>query len=381
MHPLAVLALLAPLQERAAFILEPDAVVLEDGKAQPGLLVLVKRDRILAVGPSVPQPAGAERWRLEGVLAPGFVDAFSSLGVAGRAEENTRTLTPQLRAAETLDLADPRWRRWLAAGVTAVHVVPEPVNSGGLWSVNVVAGWAALVEPAGSGAFAGPGAPLAQVADPLTRQAFSLLEAAFGGRNTRAGPTSLPGALELLDGALLAGVPELAQRGALVFVDSAAAVRAARSAAQKHRFAPAWIARGDVGSYGAELSGELVGLPVLDEASYEPRALETWRRLRAAGVRIAFGSHREEGPPPPQALRTTAMAFARATGDARAALEAVTANAAAIAGQGRDRGRIAAGARADLVLWSAHPLDASARVKSVMIGGRTVFRAAPREDP
>ena len=51
-----------------------------------------------------------------------------------------------------------------------------------------------------------------------------------------------------------------------------------------------------------------------------------------------------------------------------AGLAEITANPAAIFGAG-DRGRIAVGKRADLVLWDGDPLDVSSLATQVWIGG------------
>ncbi|TAH38061.1 MAG: hypothetical protein EYC70_05405 [Planctomycetota bacterium] len=369
MLPLVPLLLCCAAQAaQDTVILQPDAVILEDGSLQPGAVVLVKRDRVLAAGLSVPQPAGAALLRVRGVLAPGFVDAFTRLGLADDANESSAAVTPQLLCADSVDTEDPVWQRLLEHGITAVHLVPPPVDMGpgGNYSVNVAAGWSALAATGGG----------ERVTDPRARQVFSLHEAPGGGALASAGPTSLPGVLEVLNRAVEAGVPGLVERGALFQVESAAAVRAASSLAQKYGCKSTWIVRGDPGSFGGELAGEVVGVPVLAEGSWQWRTPENWRRLHAAGVRIAFGSD-AAGPDwnAFDALRTSAMALSRASGDPKAALAAVTGNAAALAGQSRERGRIGAGARADLVLWSGHPLDASSRVLAVMVGGRTVYTA------
>lgn len=368
---LFLVSLAAPPQSPDAVILQPDAVVMEDGSLQPGALVLLKRDRVLAVGTSVPQPAGAEVLRLHGVLAPGFVDAFTQLGLSDAANESTAAVTPGLYTADSVDRRDPVWRKLLAQGVTAVQVIPEPTDSGpgGNFAVNAVAGWSAVLAPG-----AADGQDL--VSETQARQVFGLYDAPYNGGLANAGPVSLPGVLETLDGALAAGIPGLSEHGALFQVESAAAVRAAKERAKKEGFAAVYVARGDVGSYGGELANELVGLSALADESYSLHGLETWRRLHAAGAKVAFGSDRRSaGGSLPELLRTSAMAYARATGDPAAGLAAITRNAAALAGQGRERGRIAAGARADLVLWSGHPLDSSSRVLSVLVGGRTVYSA------
>ena len=68
------------------------------------IAVLVRGDKVLAVGESVPQPGNAVEVRLRGVLAPGFVDAFSTWGAGDGVAENSRSITPRLIAGDSLDL-------------------------------------------------------------------------------------------------------------------------------------------------------------------------------------------------------------------------------------------------------------------------------------
>ena len=69
--------------------------------------------------------------------------------------------------------------------------------------------------------------------------------------------------------------------------------------------------------------------------------------------------------------------WSRLARDPLAAMRGLTIASAELAGVADQLGSIQAGKRADLVLWSAHPLDATARVRAVMIGGKTVFHGSP----
>ncbi|MFQ5748044.1 MAG: amidohydrolase family protein [Planctomycetota bacterium] len=355
----------APASPVRPWILRADRILTGDGEEFEKGAVLLRGGRILAVGASVPVPANAVEVRLHGTLAPGFVDAFSGFGLEGRVTEDSRPLSAGLRVRDSLDRRAPLWRELLAAGVTSIHVVPEPAN--------VAAGWGALVHP---------GDPSALVGTPETRQVFSLLFA----QETHEvydevfGPTSLAGAGKLLAEVLEQGIPGLKEKGALVFVDSPGAARLAREQARRHDLDAVLVALGDPGAYGRELAGRLVGLPALGEGSLGPRAIEVLRRLHGSGVRIAFGT-RFTGSSQPDALRMSAMALSRITGDPGAALASITANAAELAGVARRTGRIAPGARADLVLWSGHPLDAAARVKAILVEGRSLGFRTPVEEP
>jgi len=337
-----------PLVLHADAVLRPDGSLLADGR------VLLRGDTILAVGLSVPMPAGVRVLRLHGVLAPGFVDAFTSGGTVQPLREDSRRLTPALRAGDAVDPEADFWGEALAHGITAALVVPDPVR--------VVAGRAAPV-PTAAPAPAGEG--------PVV---LSLAPSSF--RDEVLGPTSLPGGLALLRG-WLAALDGRPREGFLVWLEDAPGARAALALLGEGTVPAGFLLLGDPGAYGGLLAGRRAGLRAPGMAGLDSRTLETWRRLHAAGVRLAFGT----AGGPPAALRESAMALARATGDPAGALAAVTSTAADLAGLGRRHGRLAPGARADLVLWSAHPLDAGARVLGVMVGGRTVHTAPPVEEP
>jgi imidazolonepropionase-like amidohydrolase len=93
--------------------------------------------------------------------------------------------------------------------------------------------------------------------------------------------------------------------------------------------------------------------------------------LHRAGVRIAFtqseaGSHN---------ARTIRQAAGNAVAHGLpwdAALAALTANPAEIFGIAAERGRIAVGQVADIVLWSGDPLEVTTVAEDVIIAGRAI---------
>ncbi len=350
----ALLISLIPVQQ-ADVALRPRAIVAEDGRLVEGKVVVVRGEQIHALMDA--PPAGARIVDLDGVLAPGMVDAFSRAGAAGRIGEDAHALAPGLRAADGADLDQKNWEDLAARGVTTVHLVPEPSN--------VLAGFGALLATEGL---------KRQVAE-TTVQVVSLTGWTY---DERVGPTALAGCLELLEQGLADAGPAATRAGLLVFVENAEGIRGARALferagiSQRH-----FVLFGDPGTYAGEAAGELVCLPAIGAGGARAREAEVLERLHAAGTRVAYGTLNGEGGH--DALRHAAMLHARATGDPGAAWAAVTRNAAEVLGLGDRIGHIAAGARADLVLWTGHPLDAAARVQAVMIGGQTVFAAAPQE--
>ena len=352
-----------PQQDEPIYLIQADGVIGADGALIEDGQVMLRGGKVMAVGAKIAAPSSAVKLRLAGVLAPGFVDAWSRVGTEHGVSEASSYLTPSLLAVDALDRDDDSWEARLAHGITAVHLVPAVLDQEGD-PIQVLAGWSGVVGCQGR----------ERVMSARARQTIGLLSGPY--RSREGGPSSLAGAAEAL-GAALTADPKAAGEAALVVVDSTEGINAARAALAGVDLA--WIAAGDPATFGGALRGQLLGLPVVDDGNWSARQVETWRRLHDAEVRIAFGTG--DGGPwnGPGALRTSAMAFARATGDAGAAMAAVTCNAADLAGLGRSYGRLAPGARADLVLWSGHPLDASSRVRSVMIAGRTVWSAAPRE--
>lgn len=339
-----LLVIACPAPQETATLLRPVAVVGEDGVLHEGWEVVIHGGIIEAVGPDLKIPAGGRSVRLGGILAPGFVDAWSWSGCDAAAE--SLRLSPDLLAAEGVDSDSDVWEDRLKAGVTTVQLLPRPTNT--------LSGWAAVAASSGPD----DGAP--QIVETRSRQAVSLIPGRIA--DDRKGPLGLPGALDDLAGNLQA-VDGVGDAGVLALVEDAAGVDGFRSVGAG--LPRAFVALGDPGIYGGILAGDLVALPVPGDSDWNPRGLEVWRRLHEAGARIAFGT----GNQSPERLRFAAMAFSRATGDPSAALASITSTAAAVAGRS-DLGRIRAGARADLVLWNAHPLDASAGIIGVMTGGR-----------
>lgn len=95
--------------------------------------------------------------------------------------------------------------------------------------------------------------------------------------------------------------------------------------------------------------------------------------LRQAGVDVYFGSG---VLPSPEAAPQLALRAARAVGhgfDPDAAFESITFGAARLLGVEQEIGQLREGLKADLVIWTDHPLSGSARVERVFVGGREVY--------
>lgn len=116
--------------------------------------VLIENGKISAIGPlaDLPQPApDADVVDLRGKwIVPGLIDAHTHVGIGeqgfGRegmdVNETTDPVTPQVRAIDATNPDDEAFRDALAAGVTAVNVMPG--------SANVIGGLAFAVKTYGS---------------------------------------------------------------------------------------------------------------------------------------------------------------------------------------------------------------------------------------
>lgn len=350
-------------------VLRPDAIITAKGELEVGSSVLMRGDKVLAVGKNIPLPPNATVVELEGVLSPGLVDAFTIGGVE-MPYEASRAMTPDLLVRDCLRDDDDIWQHRLAAGVTASHIVAQPLATlaGGADEgdpIHLLAGWSFV---------AGDASELLG----KSRQVVGAFSGPFDSRE--GGPSALPGVLAGLRSEL-PQVVGLSEHGVVAWVDSAEVAKVLLAMSAKHGFQLNFLCAGDPASYGRQLiaGNEVCGFPVMNEGNFNSRTLETWRRLHAAGVEFAFGSGLGNSWQSADDLRQSAITFARATGDIAAAMRAITSNASALAGYGDKVGVLKPGARADLVLWSAHPLDASAHPKAVMIGGNTVWSAAPVE--
>jgi imidazolonepropionase-like amidohydrolase len=111
----------------------------------------------------------------------------------------------------------------------------------------------------------------------------------------------------------------------------------------------------------------LVDLP--ESFDYLGATLENAARLQRAGVQIAFTHFVAPTHNAHKVRQAAGVAVANGL-PWDAALAALTTNPAAIFGLGAELGRIAPGYAADLVLWSADPLEVTSVAEQVWIDGR-----------
>jgi imidazolonepropionase-like amidohydrolase len=165
--------------------------------------------------------------------------------------------------------------------------------------------------------------------------------------------------------------------GRVVFnVNRAADIRRAVAFAKRNGMKPiiaggaeAWVVAGELARDKVPvLLDALVNLPYnFDDIAAR---LDNATLLNEAGVRIAFTQFNESH---------NARKIRQLAGNAvahglpkDAAIAALTAAPAEIFGLAAERGRIARGQVADLVLWSGDPLEVTSAADQVWIGGRSV---------
>src|SRR5262245_14296555 len=91
--------------------------------------VHIKDGRIVAVGATVDAPTGVRVVDLgNGVLMPGLIDAYSSIGIEGGDSESTAEVTPNVRVLDAVDWAAKAFRQVRSDGVTAIGLVPGTDN-------------------------------------------------------------------------------------------------------------------------------------------------------------------------------------------------------------------------------------------------------------
>lgn len=357
------------------------APVIENGT------VLIRDGRIVSVGADVQVPADARRIDARGkVVTPGLIHASSELGlleVGSVSETNERAasgdVTASFDVAEGIDPSSVRIPVARTEGVTAAMAVP----TGGIFS-----GQAALIALNGSRMEA-----MLRVRDAAMAGDFADALKAAGGGSHAAG---LARVRRILEDArdydrrradyrradmqeLSAPASELEAllpvlRGAMPLYVVANSERDIMNAIRLAKeFGIRLIVRG--GTEAWKVAEELVAarVPVALDAYANIPDFENmevrWDNaalLAEAGVSLIIY---ESGDGGPRNLRFAAGHAVRNGLPWSAALEAITLAPARTFGAETTMGTLAAGRRADIVVWSGDPLEFSTRPEHVFIGG------------
>jgi hypothetical protein len=351
--------------------------------------VLVRGGVIAAIGAAAQRAAGATVVESQGKeLTPGLFGGMTNLGLEEVSEESQTV-------DSTLNLKSPAWgQQWRPefevsqAFNPRSTLVPVARIEGITWSMLAPASGDAIIGGQGAAVtldgrfdavlrgsgslFVTMGNTGAALAGGTRAAEFMLLEQAI--REARAqGPI---GEGALLHGAGREVMARYLTGGRVVFqVDRAADILGVVSFARRNGMKPVIAGGSEAWVVAKELAQADVPV-ILDPLKDLPSdfdhlgaSLDNAARLQRAGVRIAFSSGDSHNARLTRQLAGNAVAHGLPW---ESALAAITANPADIFGLGATRGHIAVGQVADLVLWSADPLEVTTLADQVWIAGAAV---------
>ncbi|MCF8011853.1 MAG: amidohydrolase [Clostridiales bacterium] len=356
--------------------------------------VLVDEGKIVDVGPDIQVPGEAEVINAGGkTVLPGFIDAHCHLGImedifpieGDDGNENTDPVTPQLRAIDAVNPDDIAFKDAVAGGVTTAVVSPGSANViGGEMTVIKTCGKVIddmVLRPAGIKAALGENPKRVYGTDkkmPATRMASAALlrEALVEAQDYITGSTQQG---EKKDAKRNLKMESLARvlRGELPLRvhahradDIMTAVRIAREfnlslilehCTEGHRIA----------EYIARESIPVVTGPVITsraKVELKEQCLENAAVLDRAGVPLAIMT--DHPVVPAQYLSLSAGLACRAGLSEERALEAITIQAARIAGVEDRLGSLEQGKDADIVIMDGDPFNLRSRIVQVFIKGK-----------
>lgn len=354
--------------------------------------VLVRDGKIAAVGTGLDAPAGATTVEANGrALTPGLFGGLSAIGIEEVSlEPSTVDSHLQLNAPPY----DMQWRPEFdvttaynprsalipvsrVEGLTWTMLAPASVPGG-----NFVGGQGAAVTldgrydavlPASRALFIAIGGEVNTLSAGSRAAQWMLLEQAIREARTPASAGQQP----LLHPLGREALSRYLSGGRVVFeVSRAADIRRAVAFAKRHGMKPVIAGGAEAWAVADELARENV--PVLVDALQNLPSdfdsigsrLDNAALLHRAGVRIAFTQFGEShNARKVRQLAGNAVAHGLPKDAALAALTTVPAE---IFGLSAERGRIARGQAADLVLWSGDPLEVTSIADQVWIAGQPI---------
>lgn len=377
--------------------------LIGDGQVVPDGVMVVRDGRITEIGDAVAVPDGATVIDARGkVVAPGFIDAHTHLGVheegVGRegndTNEMTDPVTPHLRAIDGINPVEAGLRMAAAHGVSAAAVLPGSANViGGLGTL--VKTWGDCVDdmivrdPCGLKVAFGEN-PKRVYGDmkklPSTRMGTAaalreaLVKAQSYDRKVQAGiddPAKAPERdlrHEAVARVLHGEIPLLAHahraddiHTALRIADEFGVGVVLEHATEAHLIADRLAARGTPCVVGPTFGSR-------GKVETQGKTFATLAALARAGVRVAICS---DHPVTPSAhLRLYAALGVREGLDPVDALRALTIWPAEISGVSDRMGTLAPGKDADFTIYSGDPLDPNSVVEAAYQSGVRVAAEA-----
>lgn len=349
----------------AAFgqVLVVDQHVTPEGEIGGPVAVRIENGRIASVEPFEDGDGGE---RLSGVLAPGVIDLFSGVGVAGSNIENVVGVADQLTALDAIDPLHPSFHEALAAGVTSVLIGPAPTNP--------VSGAAVTVSTRVNGGGL----------DVLRDDGPMVLSLGTPAVDTAYGPTSRAGILFMVRQALdqaaddaPLGRVRAGEIGCVAFCPEGDDVAAGVLALAEFGLEPTIVHSRDAIDLSEDLKGyggTIVFGPYTPATP--PEVLAGAGFMERAGLRVA--AHGNTGSRTYADIRMTAALGVRYGLSEAAARRSFTSAAAEVAGVSDMVGSLERGKRADLVLWSHDPLRPDAEPMMVWVQGELTHRSSSR---
>lgn len=356
---------------------------------QKGQAILIDGEYIKAVGRSPGIAPGDEVIDARGkFVCPGFIDAHNHIGLeeeiyrieGSDVNESTHPLTPALRAVDGINFWDVAFEDALAGGVTRSMVVPG--------SANILGGQGVILKH------------LAASPGQMVYRDRCGLKAAFGENPKRVygeqkkSPSTRMGNASLLRETLFTAArlmakddlePDKLYKNEAIFAVLKGEMPLFLHAHRADDILTALRIKEEFGfdliiQHGTEahlVAEELVqaGVPVFlgpllsNRSKVELKEISFKNARRLARLGVDFCIITDHPVIPVDSLRVCAALAVREGLDERAALEAISLNAARLLKIDSELGSIEAGKRADLVILSGHPFDFRSRVEKVIVDG------------
>ncbi len=366
------------------------AFTMEEAGVIDHAVVIVEGEFITAVGSNIDIPDGCEVIHAEGkYLFPGFIDSHTHIGLEEEiyrvegddVNETSDPLTPQLRAMDGINFWDLGFADALRGGVTRSMCMPG--------SANIIGGQAVflkhLAETEAEMVYKSPWGLKAALGEnpkrvygdqkksPITRMANAgILREAFYTAARNMEKTDLPAAeifrQEPLWQVLRGEMP------LLLHVHRADDILTALRIKKEFGF-DLILQHGTEAFKVADqlMTNEVpvfLGPLLINRAKVELKevSFSNARLLTERGVKISLVT--DHPVIPIEHLRVCAALAVREGLDDMAALKALTLWPAQILNTDDELGSISSGKKADLVIYSGHPLDYRSRVEKVMVDGR-----------
>lgn len=397
-----VAALLAALVLSAAplpaagetLFIEAGLVLPVDGEPVPDGRIIVRDGRVTEVGAGLERPPFSRLVEAHGLtVTPGFVVSESSIGLpapndrASRPDQPVRVSTsPRAKGVDELYPLHRDYARLLQQGVTTLALAPVSGRSGVRGQVSAIstksgeakamtleAEAAVLIDCDAHGpwrdALSGAFEKAREAAEKEQVQADEKKKRGApgrGGRRGGGGDESKNPMVRVLQGktplhvAIDGGATWIAAVDALPLEDAELVVL---------EYGRAWELTDELARTGARV----VTSPVLVNRPRSRMPVNRAAEYERAGIPYAFRLPSDD-PEGAAVLRDQAIEMVRTGASRDSVLAALTLEGAKALGLAESVGSVQAGRRADLLFWSAHPLDPLATLERILVGGEEVER-------